>query len=132
MKYRLTRDDGVELDVPGAVWETVLEIAFRNGWKPAGTAEPRTGDWRRKAVAESLSPRESRTWPTGDYFSGQSQYVRPQDAGSLSSAILRALPSPDGGPDDAEMRRKGGARGVAVFARAGGFFIGQAAVPEKR
>ena len=131
MKYRLTRDDGVELDVPGALWESVLELAFRNGWKPAGTQEPRKSDWRRKGVGEVASPRESRVWPTGDYFSGQSQYVRPEDAWSLSAAVLRALPTPENGSEEVDLRRKGGARGLAVFARSGGFFIGQVTVPNR-
>jgi hypothetical protein len=132
MKYQLTRDDGAQLEVPGAVWETVLELAFRNGWKPAGTAEPRSSGWRRGAAAEGASPRESRAWPSGDYFSGQSQYVRPSDASSMSSAILRGLPSPEDASIDVDQRRRSGARGVAVFARSGGFIIGQAVVPEKR
>ena len=133
MKYRLTRDDGTEIDVQGALWESVLEIAFLNGWVPAGTEEPRTDSWRRAMAANVSQPPvlAPRRWPSGDYFSGASQYVRPDDASSLAAAVLRAFPmskvAATGGNGDAPVSdgRPRPERGVALFASGGGFVIGE-------
>lgn len=133
MKYRLTRDDGTEMDVQGALWESVLEIAFLNGWVPAGTEEPRTDSWRRAMATNVRQPPvlAPRPWPSGDYFSGASQYVRPDDASSLAAAVLRAFPmsrvvatNGAGNPPPASERPRP-ERGVALFASGGGFVIGE-------
>ena len=103
MKYRLTRDDGVEIDVPGVVWESTLARAYRNGWKPAGTAAP---------------ARQGGRWAESDYFSTSSQHVREADALELGTAVIDPLAAE--GPDPTGIQR------VGAFARRGGFTIGRA------
>ncbi len=132
MKYRLKRDDGVELDVSGALWESVLERAYWNGWRPAGTDAP--GDWERRtgaAVAAGDVPhRRAERWSSSNYFSACSQHVRATDARELAAAAIRghserwiadALP---------ETGRDADVHKVAHFARLGGFLIGRAPEPQ--
>jgi hypothetical protein len=130
MKYRLTRDDGVEIDVPGGLWESVLERAYLNGWKPSGTGAPwdPTGRSARTTIADS-PPRRGGRWPQSDYFSACSQYVYAEDALELGSAVIRGgshAPVETGANDS---REDAGIRRVAAFARIGGFVIGRA--PER-
>ena len=126
VKYRLERDDGAEIDVQGGVWETVLELAYMNGWVPAGTQEPRNDSWRRAPLGTAtrttyLAPRP---WRTGDYFSGVGQYVRPSDASAMAAAVLRGLPT-NGRTEEDPRDRTRPERDVAHFARGGGFVIGK-------
>jgi len=125
VKYHFERDDGAELDVQGGIWETVLELAYQNGWVPAGTDEPRDDTWRRSfsGAAAARSMLAQRPWRRGDYFSGVGQYVTPHDASALASAVLRGLPS---ATEDAEpVDRPRPERSVARFASGGGFVIGK-------
>ena len=116
MKYRLTRDDGAQIDVAGVVWESVLELAYRYGWRPTGTDAPRTSALSR--------------WTRADYFSASSQYVRAVDARELGTAALRGDADRGGGTPDREAKRDAGVRKVADFARFGGFVIGRAPEPD--
>lgn len=132
MKYRFTRDDGAVLDVQSGLWESILEIAYENGWIPAGTEEPRTQAWRRSYLGRSdaghiLGPRP---WPKSDYFSSSSQYVRATDASAMAAAVLRALPGQrNGGAGGKAEARDCPEHGVAMFARGGGFVIGRKPEP---
>jgi hypothetical protein len=125
VKYHFERDDGAELDVQGGVWETVLELAYQNGWVPAGTDEPRDDTWRRSfmGTASSRSMLAQRPWRRGDYFSGVGQYVTPRDASALASAVMRGLPVPQEESEPNERIRP--ERSVARFASGGGFVIGK-------
>ena len=125
MKYRLTRDDGVEIDVSGVLWESVLERAYRNGWKPGGTQAPWAPD-RRTAPSSTLGDppaQKGGRWPGSDYFSACSQYVRAADARELGSAAMRPRGRTAG---QADVQPDAGVRRVADFARDGGFVIGRA------
>jgi hypothetical protein len=128
MKYRLKRDDGVEIDVHGVLWESVLDRAYRYGWRPSGTDEPRTSGWRRgKTSRNGDAPLRDGggEWPRGDYFSASAQYVRPADARALGTAALRGLTTGDATDAEAsERKRTAGERRVAAFVRDGGFVIG--------
>lgn len=139
--YRLTRDDGVKLDVDGGTWERALELAYLYGWKPAGTESPRTDGWRGRGPAPM--------WDAQDYFSQQAQHVGTDDACALATAVASALRQI---PDEAAPRgrhtspaprtatspmpsrasavseglsptRKGVLRRFAAFATRGGFTI---------
>jgi hypothetical protein len=142
MKYRLTRDDGVEIDVPGVLWESVLERAYWNGWRPSGTDAPWDADRRAGKVATlgDAPVLKGGRWPHSDYFSACSQYVRAADARELGAAVMRGgrtgrargagddRPEADAVPD---AKRDAGVRRVADFARVGGFVIGRAPEPER-
>jgi hypothetical protein len=133
MKYRLTHDDGITIDVPVALWESVLERAYRNGWRPSGTEAPWANErLARKATALKVAtasdppPVRGGRWSNSDYFSACSQYVRAPDAWELGTAAMRLRPPRADGiarPDD---RHDAGVRKVADFARDGGFVIGRA------
>jgi len=127
VKYHFERDDGVEIDVQGGVWETVLELAYMNGWVPAGTEEPRNDGWRR-SVSGGGGTRAllgQRPWRRGDYFSGVGQYVRPDDALALASAVMRGLPELVTEDTSEPRERPRPERSVAKFASGGGFVIGK-------
>jgi hypothetical protein len=84
--YRLTRDDGAELQVTGNVWESALELASLYGWEPAGTESPE--------IRDRVSPDDRRralAWDRMDYFSYESQRVGPCDARALAESVIRAL-----------------------------------------
>lgn len=84
--YRLTRDDGSQILINGSIWESLLEIAYVYGWRPAGTEAPRTSAWlQRRTVSRGL------VWDRSDYFSHESQHVGHNDAHDLSGAVARAL-----------------------------------------
>lgn len=88
-----------EFDLPD--WHFLIELAERNGWRPAGTvfqgiapelvilefggrdAEGAEEDWDR-ALREECFLR--------DYFSNSGQMVLPDDANNLGKALQRALP----------------------------------------
>jgi hypothetical protein len=128
MKYRLTRDDGAEIDVPGVLWESVLERAYRNGWIPSGTDAP-WGTNRPTAKLATLGDAPAQKggrWPNSDYFSACSQYVRAADARELGAAAIRAAGTPR-----ADVKHDAGVRKVADFARDGGFVIGRAPEPNR-
>ena len=125
MKYRLTRDDGAEIDVPGVVWESTLERAFRNGWKPAGTDAPWAPRSRSagaksstRATTSDARGRQGGRWPESDYFSASSQYVRESDALELGTAVIDMQSS--------DARDPTGIQRVGAFVRRGGFTIGRA------
>ena len=125
MKYRLTRDDGVEIDVPGVLWESVLDRAYRNGWKPGGTEAPWAAD-RGSVHASTIGDppaQKGGRWPGSDYFSACSQYVRAADAHELGTAAMRSRGKAAG---HADRKHDAGVRRVADFARDGGFVIGRA------
>jgi len=84
--YRLRRDDGVELQVSGSLWESALELAYVYGWKPAGTQRPRTGAWARPDEGAHAP-----AWDGQDYFSYESQRVGRGDARALAAALFRAI-----------------------------------------
>jgi hypothetical protein len=84
--YRLTRDDGVGLQVNGNAWETALELAYLYGWKPAGTDAPEAGSW-----LDQRTSTEALSWDRQDYFSHQSQRVGREDARALAGGVSRAL-----------------------------------------
>ena len=79
--YKLSRDDGSNLQVNETVWEAALALAFANGWVPAGT----------KRAGRSA-------WNEQDYFSRRSQRVLGEDGMKLSSALLRGLPERERDP----------------------------------
>lgn len=83
--YRLTRDDGVELQVSGAIWEAALELAYLFGWRPLGTEVPRAGDWRSRRMPGAP------LWDHRDYFSFQGQHVGHADARALAGAVTLSL-----------------------------------------
>jgi hypothetical protein len=128
VKYRLTRDDGAELDVPGSLWEVVLERAYLNGWRPSGTRAPWEADQRSPRVAtipDASLPKTAR-WPESDYFSASSQHVYAEDAFELGTAVMRGHPrraEEDFLPDP---KKEAVLSRVASFARIGGFVIGRA------
>ncbi len=154
MKYRLIRDDGKELRVHGGIWESVLELAYLYGWKPAGTEQPETEAWHLTRRRGPESTWEPRLWNSCDYFSGESQHVGHEDARNLAKAVLRGLSNiPDRASstakspsrhrtlyrhsnsgastfpsvvDEFSARRKSAARRVALFAERGGFTIDRA------
>ena len=136
MKYRLTRDDGVEIDVPGVLWESVLERAYRNGWVPSGTDAPwapdrRTARTARMATIGDLPAQKGGRWPNSDYFSACSQYVRASDARELGTAAMRSRKMRADGAAHPDVKHDAGVRRVADFARDGGFVIGRAPEPER-
>lgn len=129
MKYRLTRDDGAEIDVPGVVWESALARAYRNGWRPCGTEAP----WNVEARSGRTAPAAGAThaskggrWPAADYFSAREQYVRAADARELGAAVMRGRVPAASPPDPLAVRRDASELRVATFARSGGFVIGRA------
>lgn len=83
--YKLTRDDGVDLQLNGSIWEYALELAFLYGWKPAGTEMPRTLAWLGPEKPSGMA------WNSRDYFSRDQQHVGRGDARALAEAVLRAL-----------------------------------------
>lgn len=90
--YRLTRDDGVELQMNGDLWESALELACLYGWTPAGTQTAQAVPRRAMPNVMSKALNLSR-----DYFSLESQHVGRGDARQLADAVLRALGHiPDG------------------------------------
>ncbi len=90
--YRLTRDDGVELQMNGDLWESALELACLYGWTPAGTKTAQAARRRTMPSVMSKALNLSR-----DYFSVESQHVERGDARQLADAVLRALGHiPDG------------------------------------
>jgi hypothetical protein len=133
MMYRLTRDDGVEIDVPGVLWESVLERAYRNGWRPCGTEPPWSLEGRphRSSPDESFPAARGGRWAGSDYFSARSQYVRGGDARELGAAVMRGGAKDPAPSDAAGARRDAGERRVAAFARFGGFVIGRAPAPAR-
>lgn len=129
MKYRLTRDDGAEIDIPGVVWESALERAYRNGWRPSGTEAPWSVEARSGKAAQAADARPATTggrWQAADYFSARSQYVRSADARELGAAVMRGRVSPPDPSDPLAVRRDASELKVAAFARRGGFVIGSA------
>ena len=133
MKYRLTRDDGVEIDVPGVLWESVLARAYHNGWRPTGTEAPWATDrlrTRGPTLGDAPAQKGGR-WPNSDYFSACSQYVRAADARELGTAAMRARPGRADGAPHADVKHDAGVRKVADFARDGGFVIGRAPEPNR-
>jgi hypothetical protein len=129
LKYRLTRDDGAELDIPGVVWESALERAYRNGWRPGGTEAPWSVEARSGKLAQAADARPASRgarWSAADYFSARSQYVRSADARELGAAVIRGRVSPPDPSDPLAARRDASELRVAAFARRGGFVIGSA------
>jgi hypothetical protein len=129
VNYRLTRDDGVEIDIPGRVWESALERAYRNGWRPSGTEAPWSAQARPGKSAPSDDTRSASNggrWPAADYFSTSSQYVRSEDARELGAAVMRGRVAPADPPDPLAIRRDATERRLAAFAGRGGFVIGSA------
>jgi len=133
MKYRLTRDDGAEIDVPGVLWESVLERAYRNGWRPSGTDAPWATDRpaARAATLADAPAQKGGRWPNSDYFSACSQYVRASDARELGTAAMRARRERADGAPHPDLKHDAGVRKVADFARDGGFVIGRAPEPNR-
>ncbi|MFN0008364.1 MAG: hypothetical protein ACKVXR_10680 [Planctomycetota bacterium] len=133
MKYRLTRDDGAEIDVPGVLWESVLERAYRNGWIPSGTQAPWGTDRpvSRMATLGDAPAQKGGRWPNSDYFSACSQYVRAADARELGAAAMRARTVRADGAPHPDFKHDAGVRKVADFARDGGFVIGRAPEPNR-
>jgi hypothetical protein len=128
LKYRLTRDDGVEIDVPGSVWESVLELGYRGGWRPSGTDAPGTTD-RGMSKASMFGGAPAITggrWVSSDYFSACCQHVRAADARELGTAAMRGSHDRANGSDPSDSKRDAGVRKVANFAQDGGFVIGRA------
>jgi len=127
-KYRLTRDDGAELDVPGSLWEAVLERAYLNGWRPSGTGAPGEAEVktaRLATIVDAQSPGRRR-WPEADYFSASSQRVYAADALEFASAVLHGLPPRTGATVPSDPRKEASMSRIASFARIGGFVIGRA------
>ena len=133
MKYRLTRDDGVEIDVPGVLWESVLERAYRNGWIPSGTDAPWAPERHASRPPTLGDPpaRKGGRWPNSDYFSACSQYVRRADAHELGTAAMRSRERVPGGVSSRDPKQDAGVRKVADFVRDGGFVIGRAPEPDR-
>jgi hypothetical protein len=122
--YRLTREDGAEIDVAGSVWEAVLERAYQNGWRPSGTGAPWEPGGKVLRVAVIGDATSQRSWPEFDYFSASSQHVYSEDAFELGAAVLRGTRRTDeeGAP---ESKREALLSRVGSFARYGGFVIGR-------
>ena len=127
------REDGVEIDVTGSLWEAVLERAYRNGWRPAGTGAPWEPDaiTARIATIDDPDGQKSPRWPESDYFSASMQHVYAADALALGVAVLRGIPRRKGESGQSDTRREAGLSRVASFARNGGFVIGQAPAREQ-
>ena len=139
MKYRLTHDDGLTVEVAESVWEALLERAYRNGWRPSGTEPPRSRVVRcGEGAPEASRPQSARArtivgprWASSDYFSASSQYVSAEDARLLGCAALarteasKATAEPGQESPEAILR-------VARFALHGGFEIGLALGPSTR
>jgi len=92
-QYRFTRDDGVQLQVVESAWEFALELAYRSGWKPAGTEAPRTHAWRERCASPG-----PHLWDRQDYFTHQSQRVGQADARAIARGVARALKDVGGWP----------------------------------
>jgi hypothetical protein len=131
--YILTRDDGTELRLNGGLWESALELAYVNGWRPAGTHPPSTDSWRTRQASPG-----ARDWDRQDYFSLESQHVERADARAIADAVLRALmlsqsavpegageaPAPEQvDPEALHGHRRDQMRRLAAFAGCGGFTI---------
>ena len=70
-------------------WCKMLELAYRYGWKPAGTepgqwVDPSTGE-----LTEQLSP-DPDEWD-GNYFTNASQWVTDEDAAHIADALEQTL-----------------------------------------
>lgn len=70
-------------------WETLLDLAERFGWRPAGTIEMdyEEGQWSHPDESTVSGPRMG-------YFSNDSQLVTDTDAAALSAALRKALEHP--------------------------------------
>lgn len=114
--------------MPGSVWETVLERAYQNGWRPAGTGAPweQGGRTARIPTIEDTQAEKSGRWPKFDYFSASSQRVHPADALALGVAVMRGVTPRTKESDPADRRAEAGLSRIASFARIGGFVIGRA------
>ncbi len=128
IKYRLMREDGVEIDVTGALWEAVLERAYRNGWRPAGTGAPWAPDAITPRIATIDDPHGQKParWRESDYFSASRQHVYAADALALGIAVLRGIPRRKAESVPSDTRRESELSRVGSFARIGGFVIGRA------
>jgi len=126
LKYRLTRDDGVEIDVPGSVWESVLELGYKNGWRPSGTDAPGAIDGGASKASRlgGVPTIAGARWVSSDYFSACCQHVRAADARELGTAAMRGRPDGASGSEPSDSKRDAGVRKVANFAQDGGFVIG--------
>jgi hypothetical protein len=122
--YRLTREDGAELDVAGSVWEAVLERAYQNGWRPSGTGAPWEPDGKTSRVPTIGDPTSPKAWPEFDYFSASSQHVYAEDAFQLGAAVLRGARRADESVSP-ESKRETMLSRVGSFARFGAFVIGR-------
>ncbi len=127
VKYRLTREDGAELDVPGSVWEAVLARAYHHGWRPSGTGapwEPGGKVSRVATIGDATGPKATK-WAASDYFSASSQHVYAADAFELGAAVMRGSRRADD-TSTPEAKKEALLSRVGSFARIGGFVIGRA------
>ena len=97
-------------------WSSVLELAYKYGWKPAGTepgawVDPETGE-----LDGQLSPDPDK-W-SGTYFSNDCQWVTEGDAAGIADALEHALKDTTFG--DKELQKLSH---FIAFCREGAFFI---------
>src|SRR4051794_26590442 len=74
-------------------WCDLLELAYKNGWKPAGTQPGRWYD-QNGEIVKQMSP-DPDEW-NGSYFCNAFQWVTKEDAANIADALERAL---DAKPD---------------------------------
>jgi hypothetical protein len=81
-------------------WESVLRLAHRNGWKPAGTERPQFKIFHPDGTFDAEGTEEHNRaydgWD-GSYFYNDCQVVTTEDARNLADALEKALP---GLPDE--------------------------------
>ena len=87
MGYGLFTPDGKDYLFNIRQWPTVLKIAFKHGWKPAGTEHPA---WRGSDGEPSQLWVDPEEWD-GTYCGNDGQYVTPEDALNLADALDRAI-----------------------------------------
>lgn len=76
MTFDLTWHDSTHINLPRAMWVSMLKLASSKGWEPAGTEVPDgwDGEWK------------------GTYMANAGQRVTDTDAGNLADALGSALP----------------------------------------
>ncbi len=82
MSIHLSVEDDHSRDIPmnNRTWGALMALAFRFGWKPAGTVDPIYAD-------PGFTPR---VWD-GNYCSSDGQQITESDAHSLGTALEQAL-----------------------------------------
>lgn len=96
-----------------AEWNWLLELAVRQGWRPAGTRL----EWD---VEDEVLQMYVKKWD-GSYCSSHGQTVLAEDAGALADALDRALAAP--GEEGVPPQLRGHVEALVRLGREGEFEI---------